>query len=33
MREGRLDDARIELEKLKQTTDNGEVEDLLAEGL
>jgi tetratricopeptide (TPR) repeat protein len=31
MREGRLDDARIELEKLKQTTDNGEVEDLLGE--
>jgi tetratricopeptide (TPR) repeat protein len=31
MREGRLDDARVELEKLKQTTDNGEVEDLLGE--
>ena len=31
MREGRLNDARVELEKLKQTTDDGEVEDLLGE--
>ncbi len=31
MREGRVDDARVELEKLRQTTENAEVEDLLGE--
>jgi tetratricopeptide (TPR) repeat protein len=31
MREGHVDDARVQLEKLRQTNDNGEVEDLLGE--
>jgi tetratricopeptide (TPR) repeat protein len=31
MRDGRVDDARIELENLKQANDNGEVEDLLGD--
>ncbi len=31
LREGKVDDARIQLEKLKNTKDNGEVEDLLGE--